>query len=236
MAGTSRRSMEVDAAAGQASPCLRRACVRRGRGRRGAAAGQGPPAPARAAARGDRGSVRGHASTSMSKARSRAASRRPRRWTGRSLARRARRPCVGGEPLRHAVEQGCGSRARLRRRGGRMLTGIDHIVIVTRDLDAAIAGYRELGFTAVPGAALGGDAQRADRARRRRLHRADRLPRPRDAAAAPLVAAAPGRRRPRGLRRGHDRLRRRRGGAARCIRTGLSVPPDWRRRCVRHHL
>jgi catechol 2,3-dioxygenase-like lactoylglutathione lyase family enzyme len=32
-----------------------------------------------------------------------------------------------------------------------VLTGIDHIVIVTRDLDAAVAGYRELGFTVVPG-------------------------------------------------------------------------------------
>lgn len=32
-----------------------------------------------------------------------------------------------------------------------MLTQIDHVVIVTRDLDTAVAGYRELGFTVVPG-------------------------------------------------------------------------------------
>ncbi|MFQ5830934.1 MAG: VOC family protein [Candidatus Methylomirabilia bacterium] len=32
-----------------------------------------------------------------------------------------------------------------------MITGIDHIVIVVRDLDAAIASYRGLGFTVVPG-------------------------------------------------------------------------------------
>ena len=32
-----------------------------------------------------------------------------------------------------------------------MLTGIDHLVIVVRDLDAAITSYRGLGFTVVPG-------------------------------------------------------------------------------------
>ena len=32
-----------------------------------------------------------------------------------------------------------------------MLTAIDHIVIVTRDLDAAVVSYRRLGFTVVPG-------------------------------------------------------------------------------------
>lgn len=32
-----------------------------------------------------------------------------------------------------------------------MLTGIDHVVIVTRDLATAIADYRGLGFTVVPG-------------------------------------------------------------------------------------
>jgi catechol 2,3-dioxygenase-like lactoylglutathione lyase family enzyme len=32
-----------------------------------------------------------------------------------------------------------------------MLTGIDHLVIVVRDLDAAVASYRGLGFTVVPG-------------------------------------------------------------------------------------
>lgn len=32
-----------------------------------------------------------------------------------------------------------------------MLQGIDHIVIVVRDLDAAIKSYAELGFTVVPG-------------------------------------------------------------------------------------
>jgi catechol 2,3-dioxygenase-like lactoylglutathione lyase family enzyme len=32
-----------------------------------------------------------------------------------------------------------------------MLTGIDHIVVVTPDLEQAVAGYRELGFTVVPG-------------------------------------------------------------------------------------
>lgn len=32
-----------------------------------------------------------------------------------------------------------------------MLTGIDHLVIVVRDLDAATASYRGLGFTVVPG-------------------------------------------------------------------------------------
>ena len=36
-------------------------------------------------------------------------------------------------------------------RVGLMLTGIDHIVIVVRDLDAAIVSYRGLGFTVVPG-------------------------------------------------------------------------------------
>ena len=34
---------------------------------------------------------------------------------------------------------------------GTMLNGIDHIVIVVRDLDAAVASYRQLGFTVVPG-------------------------------------------------------------------------------------
>jgi len=32
-----------------------------------------------------------------------------------------------------------------------MLKGIDHIVIAVRDLGAAVAGYRKLGFTVVPG-------------------------------------------------------------------------------------
>ena len=32
-----------------------------------------------------------------------------------------------------------------------MLTGIDHIVIVVRDLEAAIKSYEQLGFTVVPG-------------------------------------------------------------------------------------
>ena len=32
-----------------------------------------------------------------------------------------------------------------------MLAAIDHIVIVTRELDAAVADYRGLGFTVVPG-------------------------------------------------------------------------------------
>lgn len=32
-----------------------------------------------------------------------------------------------------------------------ILTGIDHLVIVVRDLDAAIASYQGLGFTVVPG-------------------------------------------------------------------------------------
>ena len=32
-----------------------------------------------------------------------------------------------------------------------MLQGIDHLVVVTRDLDTAIAGYRALGFTVTPG-------------------------------------------------------------------------------------
>ncbi len=32
-----------------------------------------------------------------------------------------------------------------------MLTGIDHIVIVLRDLDAAVKSYEQLGFTVVPG-------------------------------------------------------------------------------------
>ena len=32
-----------------------------------------------------------------------------------------------------------------------MLTAIDHIVIVTRDLDAAVANYRAVGFTVVSG-------------------------------------------------------------------------------------
>ena len=32
-----------------------------------------------------------------------------------------------------------------------MLKGIDHLVIVVPELEAAIAGYRGLGFTVTPG-------------------------------------------------------------------------------------
>lgn len=32
-----------------------------------------------------------------------------------------------------------------------MLTGVDHVVVVTPDLEQAVAGYRDLGFVVVPG-------------------------------------------------------------------------------------
>ena len=34
-----------------------------------------------------------------------------------------------------------------------MLKGIDHLIIVVRDLDQAVKDYQELGFTVIPGGA-----------------------------------------------------------------------------------
>src|SRR5207245_11594854 len=105
-----------------------------------------------------------------------------------------------------------------------VLTGIDHLVIVTRDLGRAIAEYRGLGFSVVPGGRHPVGTENADRAPRRRLYGADRLREPRSAAAPSLVGAAPARGRARGLLRGDRRLRRRPARPARRRRGGRPAP------------
>ena len=115
-----------------------------------------------------------------------------------------------------------------------MITAIDHLVILVRDLAEAIAAYEHIGFTVHAGrrAPDGRDPQCPHTLRRRLLPGGSGVQNARPFARTPLVAASRNRWRAGGLRPRQQRPGRGRGGgrgawAAIRQRGRQSPPPGW---------